>query len=247
MKLMSDIPAAELWKNWQPEEFDLSGDIISAAPAHPDSGQSSGPVPDGATENAQQIPQPAPQLAAPLAEEEKQQAWQEGYQQGMARGEMLGHQRGTEEGLQRARQESVQKTEEMQQQLSSLAAGFARSLAMFDGMITGRLLQLALQIAWQICGENVVSDTRLLTGNIRHLLEQDPLFSGTPCLRVHPQDLDVAQQVFGAQISEHGWQLVADAALAPGDCRLQGDEGELDSSLSTRWLALCQRAQSGAY
>ncbi|GAA0516215.1 hypothetical protein GCM10009414_27160 [Tatumella terrea] len=247
MKLMSDIPAAELWKNWQPEEFDLTGEIITASLPQPDIAQPPAPAPEGEAPPRHSAPPPSAPCPVSLTEEEKQQAWQEGYQQGMARGEMLGHQRGIDEALQQARQESAQKTEEMQQQLSGLAAGFSRSLAMFDGMVTGRLLQLALQIAWQICGDNVACDTRLLTENIRQLLAQDPLFSGTPFLRVHPQDLDVAQQVFGTQISEHGWQLVADATLRPGDCRLQGEDGELDSSLSTRWLALCQRAQSGAY
>ena len=243
MKLMSDMAAAERWTRWQPEEFGVTETILSTGPREEEIIPLTSLVP----EVPPPLPEPAVAIPAPLAEEEKHQAWQDGYQQGMERGEMIGHQRGVEEGLQQSRKTTARETEDLRQQLSGLAAGFAQSLSLFDGMVTGRLLQLALQIAWQLCGENVAGDTRRLTGNIRHLLDQDPLFSGTPCLRVHPQDLDVAQLAFGEQISEHGWQLVADAGLMPGDCRLQGEEGELDSSLSARWLALCQQAQSGAY
>ncbi|ARU94268.1 hypothetical protein A7K99_11085 [Tatumella citrea] len=234
----------EHWQKWQPQQF-------SALPGQePDDA-----VPTDFKPTEVPVVQPVAEAALlsdsinhqALNQQERQQSWQEGYQQGLNQGEQHGRTLGFQEGQQAAIRQSEQQQQAQQQHITQLADSFDRSLQVLDGVITGRILQLALQIALQISGEAIKCDSHQLTEQIRSLLSADPLFTGTPRLRVHPQDLPLAEQLFSGQISSRGWKAEADPHLQPGDCLLQGEEGELDCSMSTRWLELCQRAQTGVY
>ncbi len=242
MKPTFESETAEHWQKWQPQHFDAAENQadcpslpVLVAPE---------PLPDA--ENQQADPVTLSETLK-VREQEHQRIWQEGYQQGVTHGEQSGHDAGYQAGLQAGQQQSAEQQHQQQQQVCRLADNFAHSLEVLDGVITSRILQLALQIALQISGEAARCDSHQLTDQIRGLLQQDPLFTGTPRLRVHPQDLPLAEQLFAEQLDARGWKAEADPLLNPGDCLLQGEEGELDCSISTRWLELCQRAKAGDY
>ena len=67
-------------------------------------------------------------------------------------------------------------------------------------------------------------DNSALIKQIQQLLQQEPLFSGKPQLRVHPDDLQRVDDMLGATLSLHGWRLRGDPTLHPGGCKVSADE-----------------------
>ncbi len=244
MRPTSELQETEHWQKWQPQQFSTESgqDPVDALPADPE------PTPVPAAR-----PVAEPELLSQnthnetLPPQERQQCWQDGYQQGLSQGEQQGHTAGFQEGQQTAARQSAEQQQAQQLHLSQLAESFDHSLQILDGVITGRIMQLALQIALQISGQTITCDSQQLTEQIRCLLTEDPLFSGALRLRVHPQDLPLAEQLLAGRLTHRGWKAEADPRLHPGDCLLQGEDGELDCSMSGRWLELCQRAQTGVY
>ncbi|MNT57247.1 Flagellar assembly protein FliH [compost metagenome] len=106
-------------------------------------------------------------------------------------------------------------------------------------------MQLALTAAKQVLGQPPVCDGTALLAQIQQLIQQEPMFSGKPQLRVHPDDYQRIEQQLGATLSLHGWRLLADGQLHPGGCKVSADEGDLDASLATRWHELCRLAAPG--
>lgn len=91
-------------------------------------------------------------------------------------------------------------------------------------------------------GQAPTVDNSALIKQIQLLLQQEPLFSGKPQLRVHPDDLQRVDEMLGATLSLHGWRLRGDPTLHPGGCKVSADEGDLDASVATRWQELCRLA-----
>ena len=244
MKPTSELQQTEHWQKWQPQQFSAgySQQPVEILPTPPE------PCPPSETQLvAEPVLLSQSMHNEALQQQERQQCWQEGYQQGLSQGEQHGRTAGFQEGQQAAVSQSAEQQRVQQQLVGQLAENFDRSLQILDGVITGRILQLALQIALQLCGEAIKCDNHQLAEQIRCLLVDDPIFTGTPRIRVHPQDLPLAEQLFAAQVNNQGWKVEADPHLHPGDCLLQGEEGELDCGMSGRWLELCQRAQTGVY
>lgn len=73
-------------------------------------------------------------------------------------------------------------------------------------------------------------DNSALIKQIQQLLQQEPLFSGKPQLRVHPDDLQRVEEMLGATLSLHGWRLRGDPTLHHGGCKVSADEGDLDAA-----------------
>lgn len=97
----------------------------------------------------------------------------------------------------------------------------------------------------QVIGQTPTVDNSALIKQIQQLLQQEPLFSGKPQLRVHPDDLQRVDDMLGATLSLHGWRLRGDPTLHPGGCKVSADEGDLDASVATRWQELCRLAAPG--
>ncbi|HFI7258874.1 TPA: flagellar assembly protein FliH [Escherichia coli] len=106
-------------------------------------------------------------------------------------------------------------------------------------------LARGLEAARQVIGQTPTVDNSALIKQIQQLLQQEPLFSGKPQLRVHPDDLQRVDDMLGATLSLHGWRLRGDPTLHPGGCKVSADEGDLDASVATRWQELCRLAAPG--
>jgi len=177
------------------------------------------------------------------------QAHESGYNAGLAEGRKAGHDQGyqeglaqgLEQGLNQARQQQAPLTGRMQQ----LVSEFQNTLDALDSVIASRLMQMALEAARQVIGQTPVVDNSALIKQIQQLLQQEPLFSGKPQLRVHPDDLQRVEEMLGATLSLHGWRLRGDPGLHQGGCKVSADEGDLDASVATRWQELCRLAAPG--
>ncbi|WP_337262986.1 MULTISPECIES: flagellar assembly protein FliH [unclassified Serratia (in: enterobacteria)] len=180
-----------------------------------------------------------------LRQQAQRQGQQLGYNEGQQKGYAAGFQAGLEEGRQQGILEGQQQQQPLTEQWKQLIAEFQHTLDALDSVISSRLMQLALTAAKQVIGQPPVCDGTALLAQIQQLIQQEPMFSGKPQLRVHPDDYPKVEQQLGVTLSLHGWRLLADGQLHPGGCKVSADEGDLDASLATRWHELCRLAAPG--
>ena len=165
----------------------------------------------------------------------------EGHQKGFNEGQKAGYDTGFQQGLAEAQQQQAPLQARMQQ----LVSEFNHTLEALDSVIAARLMQLALEAARQVIGQAPHVDGTALLRQIQGMIQQEPMFSGKPTLRVHPDDLQRVEQTLGATLSLHGWRLMADTTIHPGGCKVSAEDGDLDASLATRWHELCRLAAPG--
>lgn len=225
------------WKVWQPDDLSPP-EAVEFVPFSSDE-----PEPEQEEISAEQLQQ---QQLAQLHIQAHEQGYQAGLREGHAAGQQQGYQeglaQGREQGLAQAKQEQAPIHARMQQ----LASEFQHTLDTLDSVIASRLMQMALEAARQIVGQVPVVDNSALIKQIQTLLQQEPLFSGKPQLRVSPEDLPRVEEMLGATLNLHGWRLRGDPTLHPGGCKVSADEGDLDASVATRWQELCRLAAPGA-
>ncbi|WP_448665855.1 flagellar assembly protein FliH [Serratia plymuthica] len=177
------------------------------------------------------------------------QAEQQGQQLGYADGQQKGYEAGLQAGMEEGRRQGLLEAQQQQQPLTAhwqqLITEFQHTLDALDSVIASRLMQLALTAAKQVLGQPPICDGTALLAQIQQLIQQEPMFSGKPQLRVHPDDYQHIEQQLGATLSLHGWRLLADGQLHPGGCKVSAEEGDLDASLATRWHELCRLAAPG--
>lgn len=222
------------WKIWTPD--DLAPPLAEFVPME----HSDEPVPkEGEPEisEEQQLEQQLAQL--------KIQAHEQGYNAGLAEGRKSGHEQGYQEGLEQGQAQARAQQAPLHARMQQLVSEFQHTLDALDSVIASRLMQMALEAARQVIGQTPAVDNSALIKQIQQLLQQEPLFSGKPQLRVHPDDLQRVEEMLGATLSLHGWRLRGDPTLHHGGCKVSADEGDLDASVATRWQELCRLAAPG--
>ncbi|CRH34262.1 flagellar assembly protein FliH [Pantoea ananatis] len=232
---MSDAFSARPWQLWQPVELGRPEEpvVMSAEPAEVTIFESE--------EDEQQ--QQFEHMQQQLRKEAHGQGYSEGHLQGFAEGQKAGYDAGFQQGLADAQQQQAPLQARMQQ----LVTEFQNTLESLDSVIAARLMQLALEAARSVIGQATTVDGSALLRQIQGLLQQEPMFSGKPQLRVHPDDLLRIEQTLGPTLDLHGWRLLADNTLHPGGCKLSAEDGDLDASVATRWQELCRLAAPGEF
>lgn len=232
---MSDAFSARPWQLWQPVELGRPEEptMVTAEPTDVEVFESE--------EDEQQ--QQFEHMQQQLRKEAHGQGYSEGHLQGFAEGQKTGYDAGFQQGLADAQQQQAPLQARMQQ----LVTEFQNTLESLDSVIAARLMQLALEAARSVIGQATTVDGSALLRQIQGLLQQEPMFSGKPQLRVHPDDLLRIEQTLGPTLDLHGWRLLADNTLHPGGCKLSAEDGDLDASVATRWQELCRLAAPGEF
>ncbi|WP_147198579.1 flagellar assembly protein FliH [Pantoea sp. MBD-2R] len=181
------------------------------------------------------------QMQSQARSEAQGQGYTEGYQKGFNEGQKAGYDAGFQQGMAEAQQQQAPLQARMQQ----LVSEFNHTLEALDSVIAARLMQLALEAARQVIGQAPHVDGTALLRQIQGMIQQEPMFSGKPTLRVHSDDLQRVEQTLGATLSLHGWRLMADTSIHPGGCKVSAEDGDLDASIATRWHELCRLAAPG--
>ncbi|EPN9852900.1 flagellar assembly protein FliH [Escherichia coli] len=194
---------------------------------------------------------PPPAEFVPMAESEETiiEEVEPSLEQQLAQLQMQAHEQGYQAGIAEGRQQGLAEAKAQQApihaRMQQLVSEFQTTLDALDSVIASRLMQMALEAARQVIGQTPTVDNSALIKQIQQLLQQEPLFSGKPQLRVHPDDLQRVDDMLGATLSLHGWRLRGDPTLHPGGCKVSADEGDLDASVATRWQELCRLAAPG--
>ncbi len=89
----------------------------------------------------------------------------------------------------------------------------------------------ALELARAVLGVELADAERSATAALARVL-QHPQLPETVTVHLHPRDLDALRAV-GAEDVPDGVELVADAALAPGDAVAQHPDGYLDARIGS--------------
>jgi len=227
------------WKVWTPD--DLSPPRAEFVPATVD------PAGLGEEDDAPELSEEE-QRAQQLAQIQMQ-AHDQGYAAGLNEGRQKGQEQGYQEGLAQGLAQGLEQARSQQApihaRMQQLVSEFQNTLDALDSVIASRLMQMALEAARQVIGHTPPVDNSSLIKQIQSLLQQEPLFSGKPQLRVHPDDLQRVEEMLGATLSLHGWRLRGDPTLHHGGCKVSADEGDLDASVATRWQELCRLAAPG--
>ena len=225
------------WKVWKPDDL--------APPSVPEfTPLAVDPLDEMQEEiSAEQLQQ---QQLAQLQIQAHEQGYQAGLREGHAAGQQQGYQEGLAQGLEQGLAQAKQEQAPIHARMQQLASEFQHTLDTLDSVIASRLVQMALEAARQIVGQVPVTDNSALIKQIQSLLQQEPLFTGKPQLRVSPEDLPRVEEMLGATLNLHGWRLRGDPTLHPGGCKVSADEGDLDASVATRWQELCRLAAPGA-
>lgn len=227
------------WKVWTPEDLAVPIPQFMAAFSGNDE-----PLAE-VVEDEQSAEQKRQQQLAQI----QMQAHEAGYNAGLAEGRQKGQEQGYQEGLTQGYENGLNQARQQQApihaRMQQLVSEFQYTLDALDSVIASRLMQMALEAARQVIGQTPVVDNNALIKQIQLLLQQEPLFSGKPQLRVHPDDLQRVEEMLGATLNLHGWRLRGDPTLHQGGCKVSADEGDLDASVATRWQELCRLAAPG--
>ncbi|HEX4500800.1 MAG TPA: flagellar assembly protein FliH [Scandinavium sp.] len=224
------------WKVWQPD--DLAPPIKAFVPAFIDESVDE-PVEEISEEQKLQ------QQLAHIQMQAHEQGYNAGLAEGRAAGQSQGYQEGLAQGLEQGLAQAQQQQIPLHARMQQLVSEFQHTLDALDSVIPSRLMQMALEAARQVIGQAPIVDNSALIKQIQALLQQEPLFSGKPQLRVHPDDLQRVEEMVGATLSLHGWRLRGDPTLHHGGCKISAEEGDLDASVATRWQELCRLAAPG--
>lgn len=198
------------WQVWTPD--DLAPPPETFVPVEADNVTLTEDTPEPELTAEQQLEQELAQL--------KIQAHEQGYNAGLAEGRQKGHAQGYQEGLAQGLEQGQAQAQTQQApihaRMQQLVSEFQNTLDALDSVIASRLMQMALEAARQVIGQTPAVDNSALIKQIQQLLQQEPLFSGKPQLRVHPDDLQRVEEMLGATLSLHGWRLRGDPTLHHG-------------------------------
>jgi flagellar assembly protein FliH len=164
-------------------------------------------------------PEPAARPTVSDLEALEKQARDEGYAAGRA------------EGLANAQQEANARLA----RLDALYASAAQPLAALDQATEQELARLALVVASRVIAHELNAAPELVIHAIRQAATALPSATRELRVRLHPADVALLREL---EAAETHWQLVADPALARGDCRLESEKSRLDARVETRLAAL---------
>ena len=168
-----------------------------------------------ASQAANAPPQPTVRELAAL----EQQAREEGYAAGHA------------EGAAAAQQQLRQRLAE----LDALYDAAARPLQELDEQTGWELARLAMIVAQRVIAHELQLSPALVAQAVRQAATALPAATRELRVHLHPADLTLLRESGAA---ETHWQLLADATLARGDCRLESERSRLDARVETRLAAM---------
>jgi len=156
----------------------------------------------------------------------QEQARQEGYQAGHAEG----HTKGYAQGQQKATLEA--------NRLRGLADTFTTEISKADEVISQHVLDLAIDLSRALLKSALTIRPELVIPIVKEAVRYLPVMHQPALLFLNPSDAILVKEKIGDELTQMGWHLTDDAQLAPGSCRVETANNQIDASLPTRWQRL---------
>lgn len=179
----------------------------------------------------------ATETASPAVEAARAQAREEGHGQGYA----VGLERGLAEGRQRAGEELAADATRLTALLDSLAA----PLASLEQELLDSMLQLACALARQVVRRELTAVPARIGELVREGVAALPPAARQISVHLNPLDLDLVRTMAPRGRNDARWELVADASLSRGGCRISTESSEVDLTLETRLTEAFARLLEG--
>lgn len=217
--------AVGAYRRWEPTDFDVDASTPAPLPLSP--------APEAV---APPEPEPLVDLQLPTAEEIErmhEEIRAAAFAEGREEGHAVGHAAGLAAGRAAGHAEGKAQAEAEAARLATLADGLERALGELDREVAEELMALAIELARQMVRQTLAQHPESILDTIRGALQQLP--QGHAQIRLHPDDLALARQHLGEQLSHAGHRLQEDLALERGGCRLDTPAAQVDATLETRW------------
>ena len=225
---MSHHQAAGAYRRWSPPSFDEpTAEVVSMPPIEP-AVLAEPDIPDPAelviTPEPEPeappfiapLPDPAPEIHLPTADDIErihEEARKEGYDAGY------------EEGTARGRMEAMN--------LHSLVQELDDSLTRLDQEVADEILSLSIEVARQMVRHHLDAHPEAVGELIREALLQMP--QAHAMVHLNPDDLELARDYLGEQLTHAGHRLVEDASISRGGVRIDAGGSQIDATVQTRW------------
>jgi flagellar assembly protein FliH len=159
-----------------------------------------------------------------------------------------GYARGLEEALLQGRQARHAEIEAIAQRGDALVAALTAQLATLQSTLAGDLTQLGVEIARSAFGAALRVRDDAVVPAVNAALAAIVDDRARPILRVHPDDALLLGEQLGPLLEARGAQLVPDASVLPGGCRVETPRQAVDATVQTRWRkALAALGQDDAW
>lgn len=170
----------------------------------------------------------------------KEEAETKGYEAGYAKGFDAGY----ADAEAKVRAEQAERLDaELAERLAPierLVGQFREAANALDERIARELVELAIETGRQLAGRALEIRPEHILDDVQELLENHAGLTGTRTLYVANDDLTLIDYHLGQSLAAAGWRMRADVNLAPGDCRIEDEEREIDSTDADRWTRLLQ-------
>jgi len=149
------------------------------------------------------------------------------------------YRKGFEDGKQEAIKAVQQELALLRQNLTGLMQRIPGELSLRIAQAEPQLVDLALALARKVLQEESGQSRELIKRVLKAALEQ---VKNQTIIAIHlnPADLQEIQP----QFSDGRVELMPDANIQPGGCRIETDMGELDATLETQWEAVRKAIQA---
>lgn len=124
------------------------------------------------------------------------------------------------------------------ERMVALLDGLADHAGAHEQRLLDEVLDFALLLARQLVGEALSVRRDLVLPVVSAALKQLPQASQHVQVMLNPADVDLVRTFLEQEPIPHRCQFVADVGIAPGGCRLETEQCEVDATVPSRWRRL---------
>ncbi|UDF33372.1 UNVERIFIED_ORG: hypothetical protein LHJ69_12120 [Shinella sp. XGS7] len=179
------------------------------------------PAPPAPPPAAAPAPEPEPQLDE-LLHSARQAGYQDGYRDGMA-------------ALDAFKKSFAQ---QMSAQIGQLVQSFDAEFREMEEQMAQALAAMATELARQVVRSELSQRPELIAHVAHDAVEALQLSARHVRVRVNPEDLPLVLEGAGEEMKAREAQIIPDAEVARGGCKVDSDIGSVDATLPARWLQI---------
>jgi flagellar assembly protein FliH len=145
------------------------------------------------------------------------------------------HQQAHQEGYAAGYREGAAAAAAEAARLQQIASALTEEAQQFDQRLGEELLGLALAISRQVLKQALKVHPELILPVIAEVLGHVPQTHRRAHLAVHPEDAALVRARLGDQLTRSGWEILEDAQMQRGGCRVHAPDCDVDATLERRW------------
>lgn len=178
---------------------------------------------------------PAAAMTAEQLQEIADAAEKEGYDEGHKKGLEAGNAEGYRAGQQKGAQEMKATLSAQQKRFSQLADTLFDPLNDQDTALEQALLSTVMTLATSIVKRELYADSSHVLSLVQEAIAALPAGASNLTLTLNPDDVDLIEKYAQENNTPpKRWQLVADADMIPGGCRVESAQSFVDYSVEKR-------------